>query len=178
MDDAELGTLTRQGDRWMLTFTRRLAHPREKVWRAVTEPEHLAAWYPQEIVGERRAGAPLRFVSSAGDGFDGQMLVFDPPEVMEFTWGTDRLRIELRADGAGTLLILTDTFDELGKAARDGAGWHECLDRLVSELDGTPQRPMGELWVEVHLRYVTSLGPDASTIGPPPGNDPTSRVNA
>ena len=87
MDDAELGTLTRQGDRWMLTFTRRLAHPREKVWRAVTEPEHLAAWYPQEIVGDRRAGAPLRFVSSAGDGFDGQMLVFDPPEVMEFHLG-------------------------------------------------------------------------------------------
>jgi hypothetical protein len=29
------------------------------------------------------------------------MLVFDPPEGMEFTWGTDRLRIELRADGAG-----------------------------------------------------------------------------
>jgi hypothetical protein len=100
------------------------------------------------------------------------MLVFDPPEVMEFTWGTDRLRIELRADGAGTLLTLTDTFDEPGKAARDGAGWHECLDRLVSELDGTPQRPMGELWVEVHPRYVTHLGPDAATIGPPPGNDP------
>ena len=50
----------------MLTFTRRLAHPREKVWRAVTEPEHLAAWYPQEIVGERRAGAPLRFVIRLG----------------------------------------------------------------------------------------------------------------
>ena len=83
-----------------------------------------------------------------------------------------RLRIELRADGAGTLLTLTDTFDELGKAARDGAGWHECLDRLVSELDGTPQRPMGELWVEVHPCYVTHLGPDAATIGPPPGNDP------
>ena len=66
MDDAELGSLTRQGDRWMLTFTRRLAHPREKVWRAVTEPEHLAAWYPQEIVGERRAGAPLRLVRTAG----------------------------------------------------------------------------------------------------------------
>src|SRR6201989_3019466 len=151
MDDAELGTLTRQGDRWMLTFTRRLAHPREKVWRAVTEPDPRAAWYPREIVGERRAGAPLRFVSSAGDGFDGQMLVFDPPAVMEFTWGADRLRIELRADGAGTLLTLTDTFDELG---------------------GTPQRPMGALWVEVHPRYVTQLGPDAATIGPPAGNDP------
>ena len=59
-----------------------------------------------------------------------------------------------------------------GKAARDGAGWHEYLDRLVSELDGTPQRPVGELWVEVHPRYVTQLGPDAATIGPPAGNDP------
>jgi hypothetical protein len=100
------------------------------------------------------------------------MLVFDPPEVMEFTCGTDRLRIELRADGAGTLLTLTDTFDELGKAARDGAGWHECLDRLVAGLDGTPQRPIGELWAEVHPRYVTQLGPDAATIDPPPGHDP------
>src|ERR1700748_3716357 len=128
MDDAELGTLTRQGDRWMLTFTRRLAHPREKVWRAVTESAHLAAWYPQEIVGERRAGAPLRFVR----------------------WAAHRLRIELQADGAGTLLTLTDTFDELGKAARDAAGWHECLDRLVGELDGTPPRPWGERWGEGH----------------------------
>ena len=32
---------------------------------------------------------------------------------------------------------------------------------------------MGELWVEVHPRYVTHLGPDAATIGPPPGYDPT-----
>ncbi len=38
MDDTALGTLTRQGDQWTLTFTRRLAHSREKVWRAVTEP--------------------------------------------------------------------------------------------------------------------------------------------
>ena len=42
MDDTDLGTLTRQGDRWTLRFTRRLAHPRKKMWRAVTEPEHLA----------------------------------------------------------------------------------------------------------------------------------------
>src|SRR5690349_3049121 len=170
MDDTDLGTLTREGDRWMLTFTRRLAHPREKVWRAVTEPAHLAAWYPQEIVGERRAGAPLRFVSSAGDGFDGQMLVFDPPEVMEFSWGADRLRIELQADGAGTLLTLTDTFDELGKAARDAAGWHECLDRLTDDLDaGRLSFTPGQRWSEVHPRYVEEFGPEAAAIGPPPG---------
>jgi uncharacterized protein YndB with AHSA1/START domain len=169
MEQAGLGTLTRQGDRWTLTFTRRLAHSREKVWRAVTEPEHLAVWYPQEIVGDRRAGAPLRFVTSAGEGFDGQMLVFDPPSVMEFTWGADLLRIELRPDGPGTLLTLTDTFDDLGKAARDAAGWHECLDRLVSGLDGASPPAWGDRWRQVHPLYVAGLGPDASTIGPPPG---------
>jgi hypothetical protein len=83
----------------------------------------------QQIVGERRAGAPLRFVTAGGDGFDGQMLVFDPPSVMEFTRGPDLLRIELEADGDGTLLTLTGTFDDLGKAARDAAGWHECRQR-------------------------------------------------
>jgi uncharacterized protein YndB with AHSA1/START domain len=143
MDEDGLGALSRQDGRWTLRFTRRLAHPREKVWRAVTEPEHLAIWYPQQIVGERRAGAPLRFVSSGGEGFDGRMLVFDPPSVLEFTWGADLLRIELAADGTDTLLTLTDTFDDLGKAARDAAGWHECLGRLASDLDGTPPEAWG-----------------------------------
>jgi hypothetical protein len=70
------------------------------------------------------------------------MLVFEPPEVMEFTWG---------------------------KAARDAAGWHECLDRLVSDLDGTAQALPGERWRQIHPVYVTELGPEASTIGPPAG---------
>jgi uncharacterized protein YndB with AHSA1/START domain len=164
-----LGTLTRQGDRCTLVFTRRLAHPREKVWRAVTEPEHLAAWFPQEIVGDRRAGAPLRFVSSAGDSFDGQMLAFDPPTVTEFTWGTDLLRIELRQDGDGTLLTLTDTFEDVGKAARDAAGWHECLDRLVADLEDLAPPAWGERWRQLHPVYMGKLGPEASTIGPPTG---------
>jgi uncharacterized protein YndB with AHSA1/START domain len=167
MDDARLGTLSRQGERCTLRFTRRLAHPREKVWRAVTEPEHLAVWFPQEIVGERQAGASLRFVSPAGDAFDGELLVFDPPSVLEFTWGPDLLRIELAADGPGTLLTLTDTFDDLGKAARDAAGWHECLDRLGDELDGAAPLDWGRTWREVHPAYVSRLGPEAATIGPP-----------
>jgi uncharacterized protein YndB with AHSA1/START domain len=172
MEKTDLGTLARQGDRWTLTFTRKLAYPREKVWRAVTEPEHLAVWYPQEIVGERKAGAPLRFVTpggDGGDGFEGQMLVFDPPSVMEFTWGPDLLRIELAADGAETVLTLTDTFDDVGKAARDAAGWHECLERLTGDLDGTPLPALGEPWRKIHPVYVATFEPEASTIGPPPG---------
>jgi hypothetical protein len=56
-----------------------------------------------------------------------------------------------------------------GKAARDAAGWHECLDLLVSDLDGTPPSAWGRTWRRVHPVYVDKLGPEAATIGPPPG---------
>ena len=167
-----LGQLEPAGDRWRLRFTRQLPHPPEKVWRAVTEPEHLKAWFPQEIVGERTAGAPLRFVTEGGDSFEGEMVVFEPEAVVELMWGTDRLRIEVRPDGDGTVLTLVDTFSELGKAARDAAGWHECLERLVADLAGTKVPGWGETWKAVHPLYVERFGPDASTIGPPKGYDP------
>ena len=139
------------------------------MWRAVTEPEHLAAWFPQAIEGERRAGARLRFVTTAdgAESFEGEMLVFEPPSTMELTWGEDRLRIELRPEGDGTVLTLTDTFADVGKAARDAAGWHECLDLLVAHLDGDPRPAPGERWKEAHPVYVEQLGPEAATIGPP-----------
>lgn len=173
MDDG-LGTLAHDGDRWTLTFTRRLPHPPGKVWRAVTEPEHLAAWFPQEIVGDRRAGAALRFVMSGGDEFSGEMIAFDPPSIMKFMWGTDLLTIELQADGDGTVLTLTDSFAEQGKAARDAAGWHECIDRLVAELDGNEQRPWGEPWRDLFALYGERFGPEATTMRPPAGYEPGS----
>jgi uncharacterized protein YndB with AHSA1/START domain len=169
IDDAELGTLARNGDRWSLTFTRRLPHPQARVWRAVTEPEHLAAWFPQKIVGERRKGARLRFESSMGDPFKGEMLAYEPPTVLELTWGGDVLRIELRAEGDETVLTLTDTFADLGKAARDGAGWHECLDRLSAELADRDLPAWGVGWKVLYQQYMDRLGPEASTIGPPEG---------
>jgi hypothetical protein len=87
--------------------------------------------------------------------------------VLEIRWGSDTLRFEIVPDGDGCTLTLTDTFDEVGKAARDAAGWHECLDNLEHELDGTPPLAPGERWVHVHAAYVEALGPEASTIGPP-----------
>ena len=167
-----LGRLTEAGGRWQLEFTRRLPHSPEKVWRALTEPEHLRAWFPQEIQGERAAGAPLRFVfpGDEDDGFDGEMLTYDPPSLLEMRWGGDHLRFELRPDGDGTVLVLRDTFDEKGKAARDAAGWHECIELLELDLAGGDRAwELGTVWKKVHPQYVEELGPDAATIGPPEG---------
>ena len=64
--------------------------------------------------------------------------------------------------------MFTDTLEELGKAARDAAGWHECLDRLAHELaDQAPPWASADRWRQVHPQYVGRLGPEAATIGPP-----------
>ena len=59
----------------------------------------------------------MRFESDGGDGFEGEVVAFDPPSMLEIMWGTDRLRIEVQPDGNGAVLTLIDTFVELGKAA-------------------------------------------------------------
>lgn len=166
MEGSSKGVLERAEDQWRLRFTRHLAHAPGKVWRAVIEAEHRDAWFPQRIVGEWRVGAPLTFTSEFGD-FDGEVTAFEPGTLVEFRWGTDLIRIEVSPDAGGTLLVLSDTFGEQGKAARDAAGWHVCLDALEASLDEQPVAGTRERWQQVHPEYVERFGPAAATIGPP-----------
>jgi uncharacterized protein YndB with AHSA1/START domain len=173
-DDEELGTLERSGGLSILRYERRLAHSQQEVWSAITEDVHLAAWFPTTIEGERLVGAPLHFAfrESEGAPFDGEMLAFVPPSLMELRWADDVLRFELdpEPDGRGCTLRLTVTFPEYGKASRDGAGWHVCLEQLAAACDGTDLKwEPPDRWRVVHRAYVERLGPEASAIGPPGG---------
>jgi uncharacterized protein YndB with AHSA1/START domain len=168
----QLGELSRVADGWKVQFVRTLPHPPERVWHAVTDPEELAAWFPTTIDGPREAGAALtyRFRNGEGPAFTGTMLACDPPRLLEFLWGEDRVRIELTAVPVGTRLVLSDTMTEQGKAARDAAGWHTCLAELHRALTPTHQPGASVMdWKSVHERYRAAFGPVASTIGPPAG---------
>lgn len=142
-NDAPLGRIL-PGDPPALEFIRTLAHPIDKVWRAVTEREHLRSWMPCDIVGERRPGAQLQlpFWPEVLDkhGFDdpgltGVIRVWDPPKVFEWSWDTDIVRFELDADGDHTVLTLTTWLSEDAGTAQTAAGYHVCLDHLARILD-------------------------------------------
>ena len=167
------GTLEQAGPRWRLRFTRDLDHPVPRVWRAVTDPGDLETWFPFRITGDWAVGSHLTFSDpqSRVPDFTGEVLAFQPPALLEFRWGPDTLRLEVAARDTGCTLTLLHTFGELGKAARDAAGWHVCLDALACHLDGNTAPP-ASLWAEVHPGYVSSFGPEASAAGVPAGYQP------
>src|ERR1700722_6924529 len=118
-DRGELGDLEQSGENWTLRFVRQLAHPAERVWRALTEPEQLARWFPMRVVGEIRPGAKLQFEHDAIPTFDGEVVSCEPPHLLELLWGSDLIRFEIERTPNGCTLTFTDTFREYGKAARD-----------------------------------------------------------
>jgi len=157
------------GDRWQIKFTRSLSHAPEKVWRALTDPEQRKAWFPDTSIGDfTSVGAKLHF-EVGGTTLAGEVFAADPPKLLELSWGDDILRFELRPDGAGTVLEFGATILEVGKGARDTAGWHFCIDRLESALDGTSPDDNPH-WRALNDKYVERFGPEASTLGPPEGH--------
>jgi hypothetical protein len=71
----------------------------------------------------------------------------------------------------GSTLTLLDRLEERGKAARDGTGWHTCLDALDDHLGGDEHaRNDINRWKHLNPEYIERFGPEASTIGPPEGH--------
>jgi uncharacterized protein YndB with AHSA1/START domain len=167
------GTYITVEDRPALVFERRLAHPVDAVWRAITEPDELASWFPNQVEMDLRVGGQIRFTFPEGLDYppmDGEVLELDPPRRIHFSWGPDELRFDLEAtdDGEGCLLRLTDVLSESEKAARDAAGWSVCLDTLEHHLNGVATaapgtRPSGD-WQAYYDRYVAEGMPAGAEI--------------
>lgn len=66
--DLDYGELILQGERPVVRYTRHLPHPPEKVWRALTEPEHLEHWFPTTMEGSGPREQPCCSVSRGWSG--------------------------------------------------------------------------------------------------------------
>ena len=139
------GTYETVGGSAALRFERRLAHPIDAVWSAITEPAELARWFPTTVAVELRAGAPMTFTFPERElpPMSGRVTELEPPCRFAFFWGEDPLLFELDpvAGGAGCVLRFTVLLDARDKAARDAAGWHVCLDVLEQSLADAATSP-------------------------------------
>ena len=144
----------KEGEKWTLVLVRDLSHPPAKVWKALTEPEHLREWAPFDAdrslgsVGAAKlttVGAPTPHVT------DTQIRRADAPKVLEFNWGGQDIRWELEPLAGGrTRLTLWHNIDRR-YISMGAAGWHICFDVLERLLTG---QPIGRM-----------VGPDAVKFG-------------
>ncbi|MFY1692554.1 SRPBCC family protein [Plantactinospora sp. WMMB782] len=148
--------------RQVLRIERRLPHPPEKVWPAVTEPEHLREWFPAEVRLDPRVGGRMTFSfgSAAEDAPEsvGRVDAYDPPRLFAFSWEEELFRIELHPDGPGCLLVFSHVFDDRAGAASFASGWQICLETLDGLLDGRAADHSLRPSARLHESYVERFG--------------------
>jgi uncharacterized protein YndB with AHSA1/START domain len=144
----------------VIRFERTFPHPVGAVWGAITDPVALRDWFPTTVeFSELRPGQPIDFRFETHDlpPMTGEIRAVDAPHRFVFTWGDDELTFELSETDGGRAcrLAFTVVLDDAGKAARDGAGWENCLDRLDRVAGGeTPERPdRGDSWSALYEEY-------------------------
>jgi uncharacterized protein YndB with AHSA1/START domain len=147
-NDVKNGTVTIEGGYATLRYERRLPHPPEVVWKAITDPKELAAWFNTKATIDPRPGGRIDFVSApAGFHTTGRIITWDPPRVFEHEWLMDphpdlpngesesSIRWELVHDADGTILTVTHRRLTRGTALGFAPGMHAFLDRLAAHLN-------------------------------------------
>ncbi|NYI05042.1 SRPBCC family protein [Allostreptomyces psammosilenae] len=157
-------TLRTVDGRSVLVLERRLPHPPERVWRALTDAAEIPRWFPADMDMELRVGARIDFVFREGEGppTSGVITELDPPRVFAYSWDEESLRWELSPGeaGDGCLLTFTHTFDDRPAAASYAAGWDVCLDALEQDLAGARHVRLRapEDWAERQEVYAVAFG--------------------
>ncbi|HIG42616.1 MAG: SRPBCC family protein [bacterium] len=140
-----------------ITYTRKLSHPIEKVWRAITDDSHRAAWFPELTLSLKTGGdAVVNFSGSecpppetnSSDVYYCTVTRYEPPNILEYSGPGEHHRFELSPQETGCLLKFSatlpdaQTFDDDRQKIQSrysvACGWHYKLDAMEWSLDGVP----------------------------------------
>ena len=151
-------------------FVRTLPGPIERVWPYLVDSKLRGTWFARGEL-EPRVGGKVTFhflhreltphdeptperwkAIEDGRTLHGEVLRFEPPRVVAFTFGQSEVTFELEPIGASTDVRLTVTDVKLPTPADrigNAAGWHSHLGVLEERLRGQEPAPF---WARV-VRY-------------------------
>lgn len=162
IDNDALGTVV-DGD--TIIFEREVAHPPERVWRAISDDAELCAWMRYPVSFTPTVGATVRFFGD--DHIEGVVFIVDEPRTLAFSFenagDAQKIAAEwtVRWDLEATAVGCRITFQHrrLGGAHLWGLGegWHGFLDQLVAYTD----RRLDEL---IRSKQVAGTGGDTALL--------------
>jgi len=156
------------GDR-TIRFLRKVATDPADLWSALTDPARLAAWFaPMTLAPEVGGEVEIRF--DDGTVGTGEVLVWDPVSVLEFSWVTEtglatKVRYEIKPDGAESLLDMHHTAMSTAGGPHYAAGWHAMLDHLDAFLAGAGF-DWDRIFEGVHDGYIALFSDGGRVPGP------------
>jgi uncharacterized protein YndB with AHSA1/START domain len=133
--------------------TIRIDAPPERVWAYLTDPAKLARWWGR-AEADPRPGGTLRVAMEGGPDpvMSGEFVELEPYERLVFTFGWEPapgvpdiapggsvVEIELRPDGAGTIVTLRHSGLPATLRGETTDGWRVVLGRLANEAAAGPQ---------------------------------------
>jgi len=161
-ENESLGTVAREGERYVARLDRTLTQPPAEVWRMLVDPARFVDWLaPGEIETKAGGSAKLNFVDS-GIVIDSTVTGYDEGRLLEYSWSgpgePERpVRWELTADGEGTRLTLTLECPADEDIARSCAGWEAHLMMLLAAIEGVPIKFPFERFQQTRAAYSDML---------------------
>lgn len=129
------GRVEKDGEKWTLVLVRELRHPPARVWKALTDPEHLREWAPFDAdrnLSSEGATVELTWTGTARTS-EARVTRAEAPILLEI----GDMRWELEPLGPGTRLTLWHSITQR-YVTWGASGWHICFDVLDRMLSGAP----------------------------------------
>lgn len=135
----------------------RIAAPLEKVWAAITEPEHISRWFGETVLDGAGPGATGTMTFAGYGAVPLRIEAVDAPRAITYRWCNDDAADARPArfeEGVSTVFTFTlaevvggtqltvvetgfeSTSDPLANVRDHGTGWTDELDKLVALLEG------------------------------------------
>lgn len=144
---------------YIACFTRHFGHSTAEVWSYLTENEKLKQWFSELQVDKLREGGVIRFDMRDGNFIELEITEFKSGSVLEYTWGTDRVRFELYPESDGCRLLLVEKLSKItDHTPKDLAGWHVCLDMIQVLLGEKTIESREEEWKIRYQEYSQLIG--------------------
>lgn len=137
-----------------IEFQRELQAAPERVWRALTTTDGIAAWFGAPLCIEAHVGGSYHIQLTDDTVMSGTILELEPERLLVIAWreasdgvpkihstgpddDTSELRFALAPHGSGTLFTLTHRLIRPGDSMNGFAGgWHAFVDSLEATLRG------------------------------------------
>lgn len=124
----------KDGPKWTLILVRELRHSPEKVWQALTDPEHLREWAPFDVDASMAKPGTVKLTWMGNPTpIETKVTRSEAPKILEY----DDTRWELEPTATGTRLKMWTDIDRRF-IAWGAAGWQIAFDVLDRLLSGTP----------------------------------------